>query len=164
MPNLRNGSKGRIRTRGHLIASPAFYHWANRCSQVCWHWTGRCSEVCWYWTVRCSEVCRHWTGRCSEVCWLLQVLPWLPCYSSSRLYSPQTPPGLATNNSFWSVLQLFFFFLGPIWGRRIEFSFSTFSGIMLLLSFMSSYNISPPQFRSSTGLDIKDRHYTRNFF
>ena len=26
MPNLRNGSKGGIRTRAHLIASPAFYH------------------------------------------------------------------------------------------------------------------------------------------
>ena len=28
MPNHRNGSKAGIRTRAHLIASPAFYRWA----------------------------------------------------------------------------------------------------------------------------------------
>ena len=45
--------------------------------------------------------------------------------------------------------------LFPIWGRLIEFSLSAFSGFVVLLSictpfsFMSSYNIVPPQIWSS---------------
>ena len=32
MLNVRNGSKGGIRTRAHLIASPAFCRWAKKYS------------------------------------------------------------------------------------------------------------------------------------
>ena len=40
----------------------------------------------------------------------------------------------------------------PIWGRHVEFSISTFSGLVFLLSFILhvfSYNITPPQHQSS---------------
>ena len=38
MPKLRNGSKGRIRTRALSIASPAFYHWATALhNTIRWH-------------------------------------------------------------------------------------------------------------------------------
>ena len=48
---------------------------------------------------------------------------------------------------------VFVFCIFPIWGRCIDFSISTFSGLVLLISFLFlhvfSYNITPPQFRSS---------------
>ena len=37
-----------------------------------------------------------------------------------------------------TVIHMFFFGLSPIWGRRIKFSISTFSGLVLLLSLLVS--------------------------
>ena len=55
-----------------------------------------------------------------------------------------------------TTISIFFFVLISIWSRHIEFSISTLSGRVLLLSLLyssliraSSYNITPSQFQSS---------------